>query len=389
MEENYSCSLCPEVAVRCCLCSNPRTYLCPSCVLQHTNKSGSHPLVPTNTPAYVTKDNHTEHDRRVTALKKLSGKLEGLSAQLAEERRALDQAFNDVYTQQQQHLYEVLSAVYVDINGYYERLHADLEAFKQDLTTAEKGVSVSQVTEKYVKFGIHIPEVHTFLDARSAMTQRLQISTGANNLEAENCLRKMMTKWNPRMCSCSDCAEFRDTAMAEWPYKSRIERQSHVFDSWDRENECQEINLACLPSQAMAETTQSLQKEQKKQIPSPGPQGAAIHEVQRRKQSTEPPTQPKTISDNPTLQTTGWNCKTCQRKNGEVTEQCSCGEYRNWKDYCSAKSRELNEAQDKWFCKMCGVEVSRRQAYCVACSKVNKDMSALKTRDHSSECQIF
>ena len=64
-------------------------------------------------------------------MKQLREKLEGLSTQLSEEKRALDQAFKEVYSSQVQRLYEICSAVYMDISGYYDRLQIDVEAFKQ------------------------------------------------------------------------------------------------------------------------------------------------------------------------------------------------------------------------------------------------------------------
>jgi len=221
MEGNYSCSFCPQVAVRCCLCSSPRTYLCKDCVLHHTSKSSSHPLVPIDTPPYVTKENLVSYDRRATALKQLKEQLEGLNTQLTQEKRALDQVFEEVYNSQAQRLYEICSAVYMDISGYYDRLQSEVETFKQGLESA----SVSQVLRKYVENGFHIPQPCAFLDARSQMTQRIQISEAGSPLCSENCLVGAIRIWNKRVCSCSNCEELKRVALAECLYCGQTARQ--------------------------------------------------------------------------------------------------------------------------------------------------------------------
>jgi len=226
MEDNYSCSLCPQVAVRCCLCSTPRIYLCPTCVLQHTSKGSSHPLVPIDTPAHVTKANLAEHDCRTTALKQVREKLEGLSTQISEEKRALDQVFNEVYNQQVQRLNEICSAVYMDIQQYYEKLQTDIETFKQELATAQQSPSMSEVVRMYVKNGFHVPQPCTFLDAYSQMTQRIQISEAGSRLCSENCLAGVISKWNKRMCDCSNCTDLQEFASTEGLNRSRSARQS-------------------------------------------------------------------------------------------------------------------------------------------------------------------
>lgn len=216
MDGNYSCSLCSQVAVQCCLCSTPRTYLCQTCVLPHTSsKRIYHPLLPASTPAYVTKDNLAEHDHIVTARGKLMGQLEVASSQLAAERNALDQVFTEVYNSQIQRLYEICAAVYADISGYYERLQTEVETFRRDLAAADQ--YVSEDTRKYIEASFHIPQSCTFLDAKEEINGRIQIAAANSSLATQNCLFDVASKWGTLHCSCSDCCECKAVLVCKQP----------------------------------------------------------------------------------------------------------------------------------------------------------------------------
>lgn len=210
MEANFSCSLCSNLAVQCCLCSTPRTYLCQACTGLHTSsKRICHSLLPASTPTYVTQDNLTEHNRKTTALKKLGGQLEVACAQLIEERRALDQIFNEVYTQQVKRLYDACCTVHADISGYYERLQADAEAFKRDLVDAEQSPYISSSTRNYIQAGFHVPPSCVFFDILGEMNRRIQVTAMDNQLTAQNCLLEVVSKWRGSPCSCVDCCEIK------------------------------------------------------------------------------------------------------------------------------------------------------------------------------------
>jgi len=221
MDGNYSCSLCPQVAVQCCLCSTSRTYLCQTCVLPHTSsKIVYHPLVPVSTPAYVTKDNLAEYDRRMTALGKVRGQLEAVSAQLTAERSGLDQAFNDIYNQQTQRLYQVCSDIYADINAYYVRIQVDIEAFKQEINKTEQSQNVTDVARKYVEVGLHLVQPIAFLDIRGEMSRRIQVTATGDNLGVQDCLMTAFRQWKTAPCSCSDCCEIKAALLGTYQYWS-------------------------------------------------------------------------------------------------------------------------------------------------------------------------
>ena len=221
MDGNYSCSLCPQVAVQCCLCSTSRTYLCQTCVQPHTSsKRVYHPLVPVSTPASVTKDNLAEYDRRMTALGKLRGQLEAVSAQLTAERSGLDQAFNDIYNQQTQRLYQVCFDIYADINAYYVRIHADIEVFKQEINKTEQSQNVTDVARKYIEVGLHLVQPIAFLDIRGEMSRRIQVTATGDNLRVQDCLMTAFRLWKTAPCSCSDCSEIKTALLGTNQYWS-------------------------------------------------------------------------------------------------------------------------------------------------------------------------
>lgn len=210
--------LCSYPADQCCLCSTPRIYLCQACTGRHTSSTQAcHSLLPASTPTYVTQDNLVEYNRKTTALKKLTEQLEIARARLSEERRALDQVFNEVYTQQVKRLYDACSAVYADICRYYERLQTDVDAFNQELSKAAQNPYISHITRMYIEAGFHVPPSCIFFDALEEMNSRIQVMAMDGYLNTQNCLLKVAGQWRSVPCRCPDCCEIKDVLACQSP----------------------------------------------------------------------------------------------------------------------------------------------------------------------------
>lgn len=210
MDGNFCCSLCPQQAVQCCLCSPRRTYLCRDCIQEHTSsKSTYHPLLPTSTPAFVTAANAAQYSQKVTTLRKLGRELEAVHTHLAQERGMLNQVFTDVYNQQARQLHKACSAVIEDTARYYDRLRSEIETFKQELVKAEQDFPVSEVTWKYVEGGFHVPRSGMLLDAASEMNKRIQVSIAAGHLSLGHCLLELVNREEACRGNCSNCREVK------------------------------------------------------------------------------------------------------------------------------------------------------------------------------------
>lgn len=207
---NFSCSLCPQVATCCCLCSPTRTYLCSECISKHTERSTHHPIVSVTIPVYVTKTNLEAYFKGATALKKVTGELETLASQLAAERERLDLTFASFYSQLKQRLYEACSAVYLDIARDYEALEQDINSFKCELSQMEVGHPVSERLRKYVERGFHLPQEYNWPNIGGAFSGQVSIAVKSKqSLPTSSSLESMVTKWNLRICDCSNCLDIR------------------------------------------------------------------------------------------------------------------------------------------------------------------------------------
>lgn len=199
MQRNFSCSICSEEAVYCCLCLPVRSYLCPVCLPLHMAKAcGVHPLAPATIPPYVDQTNLGDYFRKAACLSKLKESVDVVSAFLVEEHSRLYESYNAFHTLVAKRLYNA----YLEIDEHYNKLENELQEIKRDLANVEEGHEVSPQVKQYLERGIH--QSGSFVDIERTLSQTL---TG------DGC---RLNQRSEQRCECADCWEVRTVLLGSW-----------------------------------------------------------------------------------------------------------------------------------------------------------------------------